>query len=115
MPLDDALMWVLHNLVLAGAAVGLYGMLCRLNTLHYRAHRPSIVLMHVALAGACVMAGAHALAGETDPGDVAIVVAAMGWLRASYRTWKDGVPAIYNSGPVPLDDEAISATRPPAA
>lgn len=114
MPLDEVLVWVLHNLVLAGAAVGLFGTLCRLNALQYRAHRPSIVLMHVALAGASVMAGAHALGGDTDPGDVAIVAATLCWLRASYSTWRDGVPAIYHSGPVPLDDQAIPATRPPA-
>lgn len=109
----DQIMPLLNVAVAAGAAAGLFAVLCRLDALRYRSHRTSIVLMHVALGGSCIFAGAHALAGEAAPGDFAAVAVALCWVRASYSSWRDGVPKIYSTAPSDLDDP-IPATRPPA-
>lgn len=114
MRLDDVLMVVLHNAVAVGAGVSLFAILCRVDALRYRAHRLSIVLMHVCMGICCVMAGGHALAGATDALDAAAVAGSLCWIRASYRNWRSGVPETYRTSPTPLDEPA-PATRPPAA
>jgi len=114
MALDSLLMMALHVAVAAGAGASLFAYLCRLDALRYRAHRLSIVLMHVGLGAGCIFAGAHALAGETEPVDVATVAASLCWIRASYRNWRDGVPQIYSTAPGSLDEIGAATTRPPA-
>ena len=86
------------------AVVALIAALCRVDALRYRQHRMSIILMHVGIGFGCVFAGMHALLGQTDTVDVAMVATSLAWMRASYRNWRNGVPAQYSTSPAPFDE-----------
>lgn len=108
MALDD----VLQILVFAGAAVGVFALMCRLDGLRYRTHRASIVFMHAFMGTGCVLAGAHAVQGDVGVIDAAAVAATLCWVRASYANWRHGVPDTYRTQPTPLDETV--ATQPPS-
>lgn len=94
----------LDLVVAVAAVVALIASLCRVDALRYRRHRMSIILMHVGIGIGCVFAGMHALLGQTDTVDIAMVATSLAWMRASYRNWRNGVPAQYSTSPAPLDE-----------
>jgi hypothetical protein len=95
---------VLEWVVLAIAAPTVVAYLCRLDMLTYSGHRPAVVLMHICLACATVLAGYHATQGQADALDLFSAAGAALWIVVSYASWIGRVPPHFDSGPVPLDD-----------
>lgn len=83
---------------LAGVSVSLIGivsvfvLVCRLNPMHARTHRESVLTMNQALGVACIMAAADAVQGRVTMGGAAVVVGTAAWLWVSYATWYAGPP-----------------------
>lgn len=106
--MNDLIDWA----VLCCALPTMVAYLCRLDMLTYSGHRPAVVLMHISLACATVMAAQHAWLGEAKALDAFTVAGAALWIVVSYASWRSQVPAHFDSGPVPLgDDSELSAER----
>lgn len=92
-------------LVFPVALAALFATLCRLNRLHFREHKPGVILLHIAMGSACAAAAGHAWEGLSDITEVSSVVATLAWITVTYHTWRDGVPPQFESRPVPLDTD----------
>lgn len=86
-------MIMVHIVTGAAAVAALFGYICRLDLLRFGTHRPSVVLMHIGLAGASAFGLYHACQGTTDLQDVCSVLGAAMWLAVSAQSWPNGVPA----------------------
>lgn len=75
------------------AFCALLGLICRLNTLHWRDNKPSVIVLHVGLAFAVIWALHDALVQSVTPGSIGSVVAAICWLVISLPTWGTNPPA----------------------
>jgi len=93
-------------IILLSAPVILAAYVCRLSMLSFRAHRSIIILMHMANAMAVGWTGYRAWSGESQFGDLAVLMGAGCWILISYGSWKSGVPQHFNSRPNPLDTES---------
>ena len=82
----------LDILLLLAAFLTFGAYVCRLDSLHWRLHRPAIVGLHVALAIAVAWAGMQGWRGEATPGDWAALASAILWLVASWHRDSHGVP-----------------------
>lgn len=80
----------------------LIGVLCRLEGLTWRTHRPAVVGMHVAWGVACCVSAYRAAYGDVSVGDLASSIGVLCWLSMSLPTWRNGPPE-HASKPMPLD------------
>ncbi|MCA3173494.1 MAG: hypothetical protein ING25_10640 [Burkholderiales bacterium] len=80
---------ILIGLSAFGALVGL---ICRLNALHWRDNKPSVIVLHIGLSFSVVWALHDALLQSITPGSIGAVVAALCWLMISWPTWAKKPP-----------------------
>lgn len=78
-------------LVLSILTVGAYA--CRMNLLHVKEHRISVIALHVALGGGAFSAAVHAWRGGVDLQDACSLLSALMWIGVSLHSWRNGPPA----------------------
>lgn len=85
------------------SALAFMVLLCRINELSWRTHRPLVVTYNLTLAIACIWAGWRAWDGRAELGDLCIAIAALCWIGISYPSWRNGPPHHTESDAMPLD------------
>lgn len=105
-------MITVHIFTGLAAAASLFGYVCRMDALHFREHRASVVLLHLGLAVLCLFGLLSAWEQETDIRDVVGVCVSGLWLLISAHSWANGVPSYFLRSRTlaavhTLDDRAI--------
>ncbi len=85
----------------AGAA--LFSLLCRLDGMTWRTHRPAVVLAHVLMAVAVIVAGWDAASDGAGVLSALVILLSCAWLLWSWPEWAGGPPRSTESRPMPLD------------
>jgi hypothetical protein len=83
----------MNAVLFIAAAIALGAYVCRLDALHWRQHRISVVLIHLLQACSCAWVITQAAQGLATWEHASITATALGWLWVTFWSWRNGPPA----------------------
>jgi len=94
----------------AGMFIGfaaLFGLVCRLNSMTWKTHKPWVISMHIGMAISCAWAIKDCIMSEVTPGSIGAILGAFSWIITSLPTWRYSPPAHTRTEPAPFDNQPI--------
>lgn len=82
----------MNAVLFIASVVGLAAYVCRIDSLSWRKHRASVIVLHLAGAGCCAWALTQAAEGLATVGCALALAMAGCWLWVSWFNWRYGPP-----------------------